>query len=156
MAHVHVVIIGFSTNPPAKRKLYTADGMKEVDSINFYLHNGTENDIAERTDTPICANVPAITGGNMAADGGNLIIEAEDHADFIRREPKAAKYIKRYMMGDEFINNKLRYCLWLVGATPQQIHDMPLVHERVKACRELRRKSSQPRLANTPHLLGSK
>ncbi|MBQ3586466.1 MAG: hypothetical protein II964_07090, partial [Synergistaceae bacterium] len=86
------------------------------------------------------------------ADGGNLIIEGEDYADFIMREPRAAKYIKRFMMGNEFINNIPRYCLWLVGVSPDEIKSMPLLNKRVKACRELRQKSSQPRLANTPHL----
>ena len=161
MAHVHVVIIGFSTNPPEKRRLYydytdengeIHTAYREVDNINFYLHEGPDEDIAFRTDTPICANAPAMTAGNMAADGGNLIIEAEDYAEFIKREPEAAKYIKRYMMGDEFIKNKPRWCLWLVGATPDEIKNMPLVYKRVKACRELRQKSSQPRLADTPHL----
>ncbi len=152
MSHVHVVIIGFSIDPPEKRKLFTAKGAESVSNINFYLHEGPDEDIAMRTDTPICDNVPAMTAGNMAADGGNLIIEADDYAEFIRREPGAQKYIKRYMMGNEFINNKPRWCLWLVGTTPDEIKNMPLVYKRVKACRELRQKSSQPRLADTPHL----
>ena len=161
MAHVHVVIIGVSTDPPEKRRLYydytdengeIHTAYREVDNINFYLHEGPDEDIAFRTDTPICANAPAMTAGNMAADGGNLIIEAEDYAEFIKREPRAAKYIKRYMMGDEFIKNKPRYCLWLVGTDPDERKNMPLVYKRVKACRELRKKSSQPRLADTPHL----
>ncbi len=152
MSHVHVVIIGFSIDPPEKRKLFTAKGAESVSNINFYLHEGPDEDIAMRTDTPICDNVPAMTAGNMAADGGNLIIEADDYAEFIRREPGAQKYIKRFIMGDDFISNKPRYCLWLVGTTPDKIKRMPLVYKRVKACRELRQKSSQKRLADIPHL----
>ena len=37
MAHVHVVIIAISTDPPELRRLYTADGLKMVRNINFYL-----------------------------------------------------------------------------------------------------------------------
>ena len=154
MAHVHVVIIGFSTNPPELRKLYTADSdePKLVKNINFYLVEGPDEDIAKETDKPISKSAPGMTVGNMPADKGNLIIEAKDYADFVSKEPGAAKYIKRFMMGNEFINNIPRYCLWLVDATPQEIQNMPLVAKRVKACRELRLKSSQVRLANTPHL----
>ncbi|MBR2207253.1 MAG: N-6 DNA methylase, partial [Synergistaceae bacterium] len=36
-AHVHCVVIGFSTNPPKLRKLYTREGLKLVENINFYL-----------------------------------------------------------------------------------------------------------------------
>ena len=138
--------------PPAKRKLYSSDGTcRLVDNINFYLAEGPDEDIAERTSRPICPGVPAMRAGNMPADKGNLIINAEDYADFIKREPRAARYIKRYMMGREFINNIPRYCLWLVGASPQDIRDMPLVYKRVQACREIRLKSSQKKLADTPH-----
>ena len=153
MAHVHVAVVCISTCPPAKRRLYSSDGTcRLVDNINFYLAEGPDEDIAERTSRPICPGAPAMTAGNMPADKGNLIINAEDYADFIRREPRAARYIKRFMMGYEFINNIPRYCLWLVGATSQEIRDMPLVYKRVKACREIRLKSSQKRLADTPHL----
>lgn len=154
MAHVHVVIIGFSTNPPEKRTLYTAKGVESVSNINFYLHEGPDEDIAIPTDKPICGNAPAMMGGNRPADGGNLIIEGKDYAEFIRREPRAAKYIKRFIMGNEFINNIPRYCLWLVGVNPDEIRNMPLVKKRVEACREDRLKGAKDRqkLANTSWL----
>ncbi|MBR0250623.1 MAG: class I SAM-dependent DNA methyltransferase [Synergistaceae bacterium] len=153
MAHVHVVIIAISTDPPEKRRLYDSKGKyKLTDNINFYLAEGPDEDIAESASKPISPNAPAMTSGNMPADKGNLIIEAKDYADFVKREPKAEKYIKRFIGSNEFINNIPRYCLWLVGVTPEEIRNMPLVHARVKACRELRKKSSQPRLADTPHL----
>ena len=155
MAHVHVAVVCISTCPPAKRRLYSSDGTcRLVDNINFYLAEDPDEDIAERTNRPICPNVPAMRGGNRAADGRNLIIEGEDYADFIKREPRAAKYIKRYMMGNEFINDIPRYCLWLVGASPQDIRDMPLVYKRVKACKEARLRGAPDRqkLADTPHL----
>ncbi len=38
----------------------------------------------------------------------------------------------------EFINNKERYCLWLVGCSPSELRQMPLVLKRVEACREAR------------------
>ena len=152
-AHVHVVIIGFDTIKEAGRlrRLYTPEGLKLVENINFYLV-AAPNDFAESTNKAVSKQAPVIRGGNMPTDGGNLIIEAEDYDDFIKREPKAQPYIKRYMMGREFINNIPRYCLWLVRVSPKELRSMPLVMERVKRCREVRQKSSDPRLADTPHL----
>ncbi|MBQ9595965.1 MAG: hypothetical protein IJR35_08910 [Synergistaceae bacterium] len=91
----------------------------------------------------------------MSTDDGNLIIEAEDYEEFIRRDPKSQKYIKRYMIVNEFINNIARYCLWLVGVSPNELRSMPLVMERVRACREDRLNGAPDRqkLADTPHLL---
>lgn len=55
----------------------------------------------------------------------------------------------------EFINNKERYCLWLVGCEPSELRSMPLVLERVNKCREDRIKANTEeslKLANTPTL----
>ena len=38
----------------------------------------------------------------------------------------------------EFINNKDRYCLWLVDAAPTDLLKMPLVVERIEKCRQMR------------------
>ena len=154
-AHVHVVVIGFnSMNEDGKMKrLYTPEGLKLVENINFYLVPAP-NVFAEPRKKAVSKDAPAMMGGNRAADGGNLIIEAEDYEEFIRRDPKSKKYIKRYMMGNEFINNITRYCLWLVGVSPGELRSMPLVMERVRACREDRLKGAPDRqkLADTPHL----
>lgn len=152
-AHVHIVVIGIvGKNGPARlRRLYTSKGLKLAENINFYLVPG-RNVFAEPTTKPLSPNARKLITGNMPADGGHLIINEEDYEDFITREPKAAKYIKRYMMGKDFINDIVRYCLWLVGASPQEIRDMPLVYERVKAVKELRLKSSQKKLADTSYL----
>ena len=60
------------------------------------------------------------------------------------------------MMGaQEFINSKERYCLWLVDCPLDELFAMPLVMDRVEACRQARIKANTPeslKLANTPTL----
>ena len=93
--------------------------------------------------------------GNRPADGGHLILDEEERTELIKKEPNAEKYIKRFMMGYEFINNVPRYCLWLVGASPSEINKMPLVKKRVLCCKEEREKSTdkgRQALAATPTL----
>ena len=85
--------------------------------------------------------VPPMINGSKPTDNGNLIIEAADYDAFIQREPAAKKYIRRYIGSDEFIHNKMRYCLWLVDCPPNELKSMKLVYERVKACRQFRLKS---------------
>ena len=138
MAHVHVVVIAFSTCPPKVRRLYTPEGVRLVDNINFYLADGPDEDVAVPVKTPLTQTARPIILGNLPRDDGKLIIEGEDYADFIRREPRAIKYIKRYMMGNELIKNITRYCLWLVGVSPDEIRSMPRVYERVKAVKAFR------------------
>ena len=108
----------------------------------------------ESRSKPIC-NVPLITKGCQPTDGGNLIIEAKDYDEFIKKEPDAKRFIKKLIGAQEFINRKDRYCLWLVGATPAELKRMPLVMRRIEGCREMRLKSSDAatrRLADTPTL----
>ena len=156
-AHVHCVIIGFSMNTQNskqdKKRIYISDTQTlDACNINAYLIDAPDAWIESRSKA-LC-NVPDMTTGNRPADGGHLIIEAEDYEDFIKREPTAIPYIKKLTGAQEYINNKPRYCLWLVGVSPAQLRSMPLVMQRVQACREDRLSGAPDRqkLADTPWL----
>lgn len=152
-AAVHCVIIGFSQVGASEKKLYGSNNsVEKVSDINFYLKEGKPVFLENRT-KPI-SDVIQMTTGNRPADGGHLIIEADEYEEFIKREPKARQYIKRLTGAAEFINNKNRYCLWLVGVSPATLRTMPLVMERIEACRQSRLSGAVDRqkLADTPTL----
>lgn len=133
-AHVHCVIVGFSVAPFTEKKwLFTSERVQEAENINAYLMDAPNVFIGSRN-KPLC-NVPLMTTGNRPADGGHLIIEDADYADFIKEEPSAKPYIKQLIGAAEFINNKKRWCLWLVGVSPAELRKMPLVMKRVAACK---------------------
>lgn len=152
-AAVHCVIAGFSliNNRP---KFIFENGNKIIcDNISPYLVNAPTIFIENRK-TPIC-NVPIMVTGNRPADGGHLIIEDSELEKFIENDPLSKKYIRRFMGSNEFINNKKRWCLWLVGVSPAELHKMPEVMKRVLACKEDREKSpdeGRRKLADTPTL----
>lgn len=154
-AAVHCIIVGFSCKTSVKqKKIFQNDGnIIRANNISPYLIDSPTVFIESRS-KPLC-NVPKMRKVNQPTDGGNLIIEDEDYENFIKKEPEAKKFIKRLLGAQEFINNKKRWCLWLVGINPTQFMKMPLVMERIKACRELRLKSSDKntvKLADTPWL----
>ena len=152
-AHVHCVIVGFSIAPnPAKRRIYVDERFKEAENINAYLVEAPDIFIESRT-KPIC-DCRKMTSGNRPADGGHLIIEDSKYQDFIKEEPKAIPYIKRLSGATEFLNNKKRWCLWLVGVSPAELRKMPKVLERIEACKKDRLKGAEDRkkLAETPAL----
>ena len=72
------------------------------------LRNMTQNVFIENRKVPLC-DVPPMTTGNRPADGGHLIIEADDYDAFLKKEPSAKKYIKKLVGSAEFINNKKRH-----------------------------------------------
>lgn len=154
-AHVHCVILGFAThNTGQKKRIYDGnDNVLEASNINGYLLDAPNVFIESRV-KPIC-NVLDIRKGNQPTDGGNLIIEGEDYDDFIKNEPAAIPYIKRFVGAREYLNNIPRYCLWLVGVSPAQLKSMPKVLNRIEKVRQMRLSSSDPgthRLADTPSL----
>jgi len=154
-AHVHCVIIGFSVRPRSgKARIYNDnENYFEAENINPYLIE-TDNIFVESRKNPLC-DVPTMSTGNRPADGGNLIIEAKDYDEFVKKEPKALNYIKGLLGSQEFINGEKRYCLWLVNASPAELKSMPMVMERIRRCREDRLNSpdaGRRKLADKPHL----
>ena len=134
-AHVHCVIVGYSSAANSEpKRLYDNERMQVVSNINAYLVDAADVFIDSRS-KPLC-DVPAMTTGNRPADGGHLIIEAEDYDAFVKAQPEAIPYIKRLVGSVEFINNKKRWCLWLVGVSPAEIRKMPEVMKRIEACRQ--------------------
>ena len=137
-AHVHCVIVGFSSAHNPKPKIIF-DGEKKfvASNINAYLLDAP-NIFVESRPKHIQDFVPPMIYGNKPVDGGNFLFTPEELAEFLKREPAAEKYIHQILGADEFINRKLRYCLWLVDCTPNELKSMPNVYQRVKNVREVR------------------
>jgi len=153
-AHVHCVIVGFSTSPnTAPKYIYTGDRVQVAQNINAYLLDAPTV-FVESTSKVLC-KVSPMTTGNRPSDGGHLIIEADDYNDFVQKEPNAVKYIKKLLGSVEFINNKKRFCLWLVRANPAELRKMPEVMKRIELCKQDRLSSpdaGRRKLAQTPTL----
>lgn len=152
-AHVHCVIVGFSCAPSTRDKYLYDEKPVKVENINPYLIDAPNTFIESRTDA-IC-DVPKMTVGNRPADGGALIIEAEDYDEFIKNEPNAKRLIKRLIGSVEFINNKKRFCLWLLGVSPAELRKLPHVIKRIELCKKNRleaKDAGRRKLADTPAL----
>lgn len=152
---VFVVIIGFSNKliESKEKYLFTDENKIKVDNINAYLHDAGNIFIKTRS-TPLNTSLKMIRG-SQPTDHNNLILSKTEKDKFIQKYPSYAKYVKRYMMGNDFLNNKERYCLWLVDATPNEIKHNPFIMERIKRVKEYREKSTKDatcKKAATPHL----
>ena len=155
-AHVHCVIIGFSVLPEKKkRRLYTTENYQEVNNINPYLVDAPSVLIEGRSRS-ICNALP-ILYGSMPIDDGHLILGQEDVEKLLSENPNNQRFIKKYVGGAELIQGKKRWCLWLKGATPEELQSSSIIMERIKATAEFRKSSKRPQtleLANTPALFG--
>jgi hypothetical protein len=73
----------------------------------------------------------------------------------VAADPKAAKYLMRFVGARELLHDIPRWCLWLEGASATEINSSPVLRERVadvRSFREASRKAATQRKAATPHL----
>lgn len=156
-AHVHCVIIGFSVAPNNKPKIiYSSDRPQVAENINGYLLNGA-NIFIENRSKPLC-DVPEMVFGSMPNDGGYLSNYSDEQKnEIVSKYPQAEKLFKQLVGGEEFIKNKIRWCLWLKNVSPKVIQEVQPVICAVKNVALMRSKSNRPatkKLAEFPTLFG--
>ena len=153
-AHVHCVIIGFSTADNTKPKvIFDRQTGRTCPTINAYLTDAPTIFI-EKQSKPMC-NVPVMTKGSQPTDGGFFIVTEKEYDNFLRQVPDATNFILPYLGAEEFINNKKRYCLWLKNVSPHIIQKNPLLAERINSVRNFRlssKKEATKKQAATPTL----
>ncbi|MBR2632233.1 MAG: class I SAM-dependent DNA methyltransferase [Lentisphaeria bacterium] len=136
-AHVHCVIIGFSTATNDKTKIiFDSLTNQTCRTINAYLTDAPDVFIESRN-KPLC-NVPEIGIGNKPIDDGNYLFLPEEKEAFLQLEPKAEKFFCKWYGAQEFINNKPRWCLWLGDCSPAELRQMPECMKRVENVRNFR------------------
>ena len=154
IAAVHCVIIGFANFHAPTKRIFNSNGVRVVDTINAYLLDAP-NVIVLPQANPLREDVPPMIVGSCPTDGGNFLLTVDEHIDLIKHEPTAEKWIRRYVGSNEFINNIMRYCLWLKDCPPNVLRKMPLVMKRVEGVRDFRlasKKAQTRRRADSPTL----
>ena len=138
------------------RTIFDGDRAIPASHINGYLMDAPDAWIECRT-KPLC-DVPPLIFGSMPNDGGHLSDWSDEARDkVIARYPSAAALFHRFMGATEFINNRIRWCLWLKDASPAALRAVPPVMEAVEKVREMRlasRREATRKLAAKPTLFG--
>lgn len=156
-AQVYCVIVGFSAmHRTSKKQLYTNNVRKECEHINAYLTPASDIWIASRSKND---ELPKMEKGSEPTDGGQLFLTKEEAETLVAKYPQLAKYIRKFIGGNEVIANKpnefSRFCLWFVEATPTDFIHIPEIRERLKQVQELRQNSTADRIqkrADFPYL----
>lgn len=94
----------------------------------------------------------------MANDGGSLLLDAEGYAA-ASADPRAAKYVRRFVGARELIHDLDRWCLWLTDVDPDDAARSPFLRERIEQTMQYRvasKRAATQKLAATPHLFGER
>lgn len=151
-AHVHCVIVGFSYQERQTKTIFSTQHQRILANINPYLIDAETCFIEDRKKA-IC-KVPPMVFGSMPNDGGNLTLSEDEKNDLIRKDSSNSDFIRPFLGAEEFINNKKRYCMWLVDQDPSKC---PEIMTRIKKVRDLRlssKRAATQKLAKTPALFG--
>lgn len=138
-AAVHCVIIGFGFKNRVNKVLFEEARPFYVDKINGYLVNADNIFIKLRGKAK--PGLPKLTQGSKPWDGGYLILSSDERSELIEKYPQVSLFIKKYIGSYEFINNKVRYCLWLNGISPKEYRDIPEIMQRLNAVAEVRKRT---------------
>jgi len=163
-AAVHCVITGFDRTPKTPAKLFTYGDLRgaptevPVESqINGYLIDGPVVFVEQRRDI-LSPMLPPLVFGNMARDGGGLLVEVDEYVAFAA-DPVAAKYLRKFIGAKELIHGVDRWCLWMTELEPSDLAKSKLLRERLESVRKFRedsRAESTRQMADTPHLFGQR
>lgn len=162
-AAVHCVIVGLARtgDEPAEKRLFSyVDGKGDPLETNhgaltaylFDAKTANRHLVVKEAARPI-NGAPRILSGTQPIDNGHYILDNNQRAELLNREPAAEKFLRPYVGSQEFINGGLRWILALQHAAPSDLRSMPLVLDRMRLVREFRLKSARGStlaLAETP------
>jgi hypothetical protein len=144
-AAVYCVIVGFANFDTNNKSIFEYEDIKgeahelKVKNINPYLIDAKDI-LIDNKSTPLC-NVPKMMYGSKPTDGGHFILTDSEKIEFLKKEPKASKFIKQFLSAREYLNGEKRWCIWLVDAEPKEIKETPLILERIELVKKFRSES---------------
>jgi N-6 DNA Methylase len=158
-AAVHVVIIGFANFDINNKSIFEYENVKsepqevKVKNINPYLVEG--KDICLLSVSSPINTVPKMQSGSAARDGGFLILNNDDKEELETKYPASKKFFRRFISGDDIINNVVRWCIWLKNenlSSVRNISEFKHRFEEVKKFREASTRSGTKKMADFPYL----
>ena len=160
-AAVHCVIVGFGMEEEKTPRLFEYDDIKgaaheiAAKNINPYLVEAPSVVLPNRRQ-PICV-VNEIREGSALIDDGHFLLTAEEAKQVLAEAPSLAECVRPFLNGDDFLNGRSKWCLWLEAAPPVALRGSSLILSRINAVKKFRLASGRQAtkaLAATPKNFG--
>ncbi|MBF7695101.1 DNA methyltransferase [Acinetobacter rathckeae] len=153
-AGVVCVIIGIRDNRsfPNDKVLFTNYSILKVKNISPYLTEGKNTIIYGENKN--LSGLPKMVLGNMARDGGNLILNNEEYLVLIKKYNNINKLFRRLYGSKEFIRGEVRWCLWINDEDLELAESIPEIKDRIKNVYNFRMESKAKttnQYAKIPH-----
>ena len=97
-------------------------------------------------------NLSPMDYGSKPADGGSLVLKSDEYKAI--SDEKVRHFIRPYLGSSEYIDGKLRYCLWIDATEYDEALEIAFLRERFESVRRFRAKSTKAKTreqAETPY-----
>ena len=135
-AGVTVIIVGLRNISNKFKFLFTESIAIQAKNINAYLLDAPNIIISERMTS--IAGFIKMNFGNMANDGGGLILDEEEKNNLISNYTNSEKYIRKLVGSTEFINGINRYCFWIEDEDLDEVLKIDFIKNRIDNTRNHR------------------
>lgn len=155
-AGVTCIILGLRKRAKDKKKLlYSGEIKIETSNINPYLAPG-RSDLIIGTRTKPISGLPTMQFGSMPNSKDLILTEAMKN-EIVLIDQRAINFIKPYIGADEFLDGKLRYCVWVNDDAIKAAEAIPVLFEifqKVKKSRLKSKRKATNKLAAVPYKFG--
>ncbi len=152
-AGVTCTVVGLRNTSKEPKWIIDGKQTSKVPFINAYLRNLEEVWILRQPKS--ISKLPGLKLGSKPTDNGGLNFDHEVYEQLKEADPVALKYTKHYLGADEFLEKKLRYCLWIPDHKVEEARQSPFVRERLQQVAAYRSKPDNSEIcrnfANRPH-----
>lgn len=151
-AGITCVIIGLRRKENEMKYIYKESLKFQADNINAYL-SPTRNIFITKLREPL-SNLPEISLGSAAYDGGYLMIRPEERKSILLENPKATSLFRIFIGSAEFVRGIERYCLWINDDDLEYAYSIPEIKNRLNNVTKFRLKSKRKQTLETaaaPH-----
>jgi hypothetical protein len=153
-AGVTCVIIGLTRRGKRSVKwLYTGGTRQRASVINSYLVPDAADVIVTATDDSVNA-LPKMAFGNMARDGGHLLLSRAQYDELMTCYPEAHRFLRQFIGANELLKGTERFCIWVTDDCVQEAEAIKPFRQRFDSVRAERSKStadSTRQAAETPY-----
>lgn len=136
---VTVIIVGLTAEEfqPEAKNLIDKNVSINCKTIGPYLICDSKVIICKRT-KPLSKILPEMLKGNMPYDDQNLLLDKNEKNELIKKSLEAARFLKKIVGSDEFINSIPRWCLWISADDFKEAEKISLISARIESVRKFR------------------